>query len=74
VLAPGLPDGEPAGEVAGLTDAAGPGVGDAGGLTSGVFVHAANATADAAKTDNRMDLLTLLMFICHGQSRLLATE
>ncbi|MEO8043138.1 MAG: hypothetical protein ABI646_11040, partial [Acidobacteriota bacterium] len=60
-----------AGEVAGLVDAAGLGLGDAGGLTSGVPLHA-DAPINVVvrmiqnpkcKIPNRDDLLIVLMFI-----------
>src|SRR5688572_22249145 len=67
-FAAGLPEGEVAGDTAGLADAAG--LGDAGVLTSVGVVQAPNANAASARTVNRTDLLNLLMFICIGQSRL----
>src|SRR5688572_18899851 len=59
-VAAGLPVGEVTGDVAGLAVATEVGVGDASCFTSGV-AHAANPMANAAKTDNRSDLLNLLL-------------
>ena len=57
----GLPVGETAGDAAG--ELAGEGVGDAGGLISGVPVHAIEKAAATAKIVSRADLLIFWMFI-----------
>ena len=70
VVTPGLVDGEAAGDAAGLPEAAGLGLGDAGGLTSGV--HADVATNAVARIipnpkfhiPNRNGLLIIFVFIC----------
>jgi hypothetical protein len=64
VLVAGPAAGDVAGDASGLAGATG--VGDAGVFTSGV--HAAIPIAVVARTDNKTDLLNLLMFILCGQS------
>jgi hypothetical protein len=66
-VAAGLPDGEAAGEAAGLALAAG--AGDAGGLTS---VFGSHATAPRAATADRAmtSLLILFVFMVSGQSHI----
>jgi hypothetical protein len=62
--APGSAAGEIAGDAAGLAGAAGLGAGVAAGFTGVGFSHAIAAIAAVVKTDNRTDLLNLLlMFI-----------